>query len=71
MRSEESEQYKEHEKRMKAIQDSKRNMRVDMRPSVVARLMSKELVLIGLGLVCAVSNCLLNLMSFSDAFILS
>ena len=37
------------------MKESRRNMRVDMRPKVVAKIMSKELVLFGLALIAAIS----------------
>ena len=39
---------------MNNVAESRRNMRIDMRPKVVARVMSKELILLGLALTCAV-----------------
>ena len=40
---------------MKGLQDSRRNMRVDMRPGVVAKVMTKELLLFGLALLATAS----------------
>ena len=54
MRNEENEKYQEHKRKLRDLQDSRRNMRVDMRPKVVAKIMSKELVLFGLALIAAV-----------------
>lgn len=56
MRNEENEKYMEHMKKMKNLQDSKRNMRVDMRPKVVVKTMGKELILGVFALICAVSK---------------
>ena len=50
MRNEENEKYQEHMKKMRTIMDSRRNMRVDMRPKVVARTMTKELLLVFVAL---------------------
>ena len=36
------------------MKESRRNMRVDMRPKVVAKIMSKELILFGLALMAAI-----------------
>jgi uncharacterized membrane protein len=41
---------------MKNIQESRRNMRVDMRPKVVAKIMTKELLLFGVALICAIGK---------------
>ncbi|TNV84204.1 hypothetical protein FGO68_gene3399 [Halteria grandinella] len=53
MSSEENERYKQHKRKLKDLQDSRRNMRVDMRPKVVAKIMSKELFLFLFALLAA------------------
>lgn len=45
LRNEEDEQYQEHLKKMRNVAESRRNMRVDLRPSVVAKTMHRELLL--------------------------
>ena len=55
MKSKEDKQYKDHEKKLKNINESKRNMRVDMRPKVVAKIMTKELVLGLFAIISAVA----------------
>ena len=39
---------------MRKLAESKKNMRVDMRPKVVAKIMTKEILLGGLALACAI-----------------
>jgi hypothetical protein len=41
---------------MRNISESRRNMRVDMRPSVVAKIMSKELILFGMALLVGIGK---------------
>ncbi len=56
MRNEENEKYKEHQQKLKQLKDSRSNMRVDMRPKVVAKIMSKELVLVTIAFLAAAGN---------------
>ncbi len=53
-RNEENEKFQEHKRKLKNLQDSRRNMRVDMRPKVVAKIMSKELILFFFALIAAI-----------------
>ena len=39
-------EYEKHKKGMAAIKDSRSNMKVDMRPKVLMRVMTKEIILI-------------------------
>ena len=43
-------------RKMKNVQESRRNMRVDMRPKVVAKTMTKELLLALTALTCGVGT---------------
>ena len=49
----EDQAFKEHVKKMGEVAASKRNMKIDMRPSVLVRTMTGE-VLLGLLSLCAV-----------------
>ena len=53
--------YKEKMKNMSRVAESRKNMRIDMRPSVLSRTMTKELILVLIS-ACAV---------FSKAYTLS
>ena len=52
MRNQDDEQYQEHLRKMKNVAESRKNMRVDFRPTVVAKTMYKELLLFVLA-ICA------------------
>ena len=43
-------------KKMKLMQESRKNMRIDMRPRVVAKTMTKELILGSLAITCAIGK---------------
>ena len=53
MRNEDDEEYQAHLRKLKNIAESRRNMRVDMRPAVVAKTMYKELILLAFALLAA------------------
>eukprot|EP00347_Sterkiella_histriomuscorum_P000192 403376826 len=55
MRNEENEKFQEYMKKMKNVAESRKNMRVDMRPKVVAKIMTKEIALLTLALTFGVA----------------
>ena len=44
--------YLEKKRKLSQVADSRKNMRIDMRPKVVARVMTKELFLIVISIGC-------------------
>lgn len=54
LRNEDNDKYQEHKKKMRNIAESRKNMRVDMRASVLAKTMTKELIFVSFGLLCAI-----------------
>ena len=43
-------------RKMQNVAESRRNMKVDLRPSVVAKTMTKELVLVSISLLAVISK---------------
>ena len=56
LRNQDDEKYQEHLKKMKNVAESRKNMRIDFRPTVVAKTMYKEVLLFLLS-ICA-AGCL-------------
>jgi hypothetical protein len=52
----ESQEYKDKLRRMQNVAESRRNMKVDLRPAVVAKTMTKELILVSITLVAVISK---------------
>jgi tRNA(Glu) U13 pseudouridine synthase TruD len=59
--------FKEKQKRYQEVAESRRNMRIDMRPKVVAKTMTKELMLLAFALAATAckSHFTINLGSFA------
>ena len=51
-----SKEYKEKLMKMQNVAESKRNMKVDMRPAVLAKTMTKELALITISVLAVISK---------------
>ena len=51
-----NQEYKDYKRKMQTVAESRANMRIDLRPQVVAKTMTKELFLIFLSLSAVVSR---------------